>query len=61
MAAIDITVLTLTSMWYFRQKPHKYGYKNTYFDDLLLAIKQLMIAKLSFVLNCLRDTSFVVK
>lgn len=32
-----------------------------YFDDLLLEIKQLMIDKLSFVLNCLKDTSFLVK
>lgn len=31
------------------------------FDDLLQEIKQLMIAKLSFVLNCLRDISFLVK
>lgn len=27
-AAIDIKVVTLTSTWYFRQKPNKTGYKN---------------------------------
>lgn len=48
-------------MVYFRQMLHETEYKNYGFDNLVLEMQQLVITKLSFVLNCLRETYFLVE